>query len=536
MNLLSDPWIPVRTRGDEGRWIAPWQITEELGADPIVAIDAPRADFTGALMQFLIGLLQTAVAPENVQDWEQRFRNPPAPDTLREAIMKFEDCFDFGPERPSFMEDLELEDTADKPINGLLIDAPGGNTLKENKDFFVKRGSVRKLCPEVAAMALLTLQINAPSGGVGHRTSLRGGGPLTALVVNTPRGAFDTLWHNLWLNVLTRPRFEGLSGDASLLDLGARFPWTAPSRVSDKHGVNTTPQDAHPLTLYWAMPRRIRLDWENTTSGACDITGRYSDQLLTGFATRNYGANYEGAWRHPLSPYHENANSAPSAQHPQPGGIHYRHWLGLATSRQGQSRPAAVVDAWRDAYRRSDPLRSQVPHLWAFGYDMDNMKARCWYESLMPLHYVRTDAERFQHRVGAFTEAAELIGNYVNSGLRQAWFKRPGDAKGDTRFLREAFWQTTESDFYEQLAALAHAIDTIADEDALDDALYDIASSWLQVLQRAARRMFDQWAANGYFEAENPARISVAHNDLEKKLNGRKLRQALGLPEKRQAA
>ena len=55
MNLLNEPWMPVR-RGDGTReWIAPHQIS-----DPnIVAFDADRPDFNGALAQFAIGLLQT---------------------------------------------------------------------------------------------------------------------------------------------------------------------------------------------------------------------------------------------------------------------------------------------------------------------------------------------------------------------------------------------------------------------------------------------------------------------------------------------
>src|SRR5690625_2027125 len=220
MNLVKNRWIPVRTSDGKSRWVAPWQITEGVGDSPLVAVDAPRADFTGALMQFLIGVLQTAFAPEDMSEWKRCFRNPPSPEALQETFKPFEEYFEFGPDRPSFMEDLELDQKFDKPIGGLLIDAPGGNTLKENKDFFVKRGSVRQVCPEFAAMALLSLQINAPSGGVGHRTSLRGGGPLTTLVVNTPHGVFDTLWHNLWLNVLTRTSFERLCGDASLTEAG----------------------------------------------------------------------------------------------------------------------------------------------------------------------------------------------------------------------------------------------------------------------------------------------------------------------------
>ncbi|MAA74504.1 MAG: type I-E CRISPR-associated protein Cse1/CasA [Salinisphaeraceae bacterium] len=535
MNLLTNNWIPVRTRSGQHKWIAPWQITEGLKDDPIIAVDAPRADFTGALQQFLIALLQTAFAPERESNWKTTFSDPPEPAALKAAFSEFAAAFNFGPDRPSFMEDLELEGKSDKPIAGLLIEAPGGNTLKENKDVFVKRGQVNGICPEVAAMALLALQVNAPSGGVGHRTSLRGGGPLTTLMMNAPGSEKDTLWHNLWLNVLTAKSFNGLSGQASLNKSEQIFPWLAPCRVSDKTGDPTTPEDAHPLVMYWAMPRRIRLDWNNTQAGVCDVTGRECESLLTGYTTKNYGANYEGAWLHPLSPYHE-SDKGPMPFHPQPGGLPFRYWLGFTGYRENLSRPAAVVSQWQ---QRRDQFSSVagVPHIWAFGFDMDNMQARCWYEALMPLHYVQQNPERFAERIQALIESADQVGRVLRAALKQSWFKRPGDAKGDVSFITDSFWQTMEGDFYAHMRRLVAVLDGEHDSEAAEDhALSDITVSWHVALKSRAIKLFDQWASAGYFEAEDPRRIATAHNDLQKNLNGPKLRKLLGLGTSRKAA
>ena len=50
-----------------------------------------------------------------------------------------------------------------KPIEALLIEAPGDKTLKENADHFIKSGMEKSVCPACTAMALFTLQTNAPS-------------------------------------------------------------------------------------------------------------------------------------------------------------------------------------------------------------------------------------------------------------------------------------------------------------------------------------------------------------------------------------
>jgi CRISPR system Cascade subunit CasA len=71
MNLISEQWIPVRRAGSSGDKIAPWKITDHVGTNinPIVAIASPRPNFDGALVQFLIGLLQTTCTPPDKMTW-----------------------------------------------------------------------------------------------------------------------------------------------------------------------------------------------------------------------------------------------------------------------------------------------------------------------------------------------------------------------------------------------------------------------------------------------------------------------------------
>jgi CRISPR system Cascade subunit CasA len=144
------------------------------------------------------------------------------------------------------------------------------------------------------------LQINAPSGGAGHRTSLRGGGPLTTLIVSD-NDQQKILWQMLWLNVM--PSFSENSEKNELSDI---FPWLARTRTSDdkKEGIDTTPRDTSPLQMYWCMPRRIQLNFEKGGQGECHVCHRENISLLTDYITQNYGINYKGGWKHPLSPHY----------------------------------------------------------------------------------------------------------------------------------------------------------------------------------------------------------------------------------------
>ena len=80
MNLLYEPWMPVRKRDGSREWVAPPQ----LARPDIVAFDADRADFNGALAQFGIGLLQTTTPVERDREWRALFKEPPSGETLAE--------------------------------------------------------------------------------------------------------------------------------------------------------------------------------------------------------------------------------------------------------------------------------------------------------------------------------------------------------------------------------------------------------------------------------------------------------------------
>ena len=522
MNLLNNPWMPVRDAQGQRHWITP----DQLGDPQWIAFDADRPDFNGALAQFAIGLLQTTTPVGDSLAWSALYKAPPDVTTLQGWFAPVVTAFELDGDGPRFMQDFKLgaDGIAINDIGALLIESPGDNAVKNNTDHFVKRAGIRALCPACAATALFTLQTNAPAGGAGHRTGLRGGGPLTTLVLAPPGGH---LWHDLWLNVRDRPAFLAQGGNPELTQPQHCMPWLAPITLLQPQEGEMAQAQVHPAHLYWAMPRRIRLDTGVPQQGLCDICGRPSGQLICRYATKNYGLNYKGSWAHPLSPYYETKEGWLPV-HPQPGGLGYRHWLawvlGASTDKKS-TRVAQVIDR-----------ALQLPHrqtggqlrLWAFGYDMDNMKARCWYESTLPL-YGLADCDRdtrqcVQAEVSRWLAAAELAGMSLRGAIKNAWFS--ADARGEFGHVDASFWGTTEAPFYRQLQTLIEAARTGTEPTSLP-----AREAWHATLVRCALRLFDDtFVGAGAIERQNPRRVALAHRQLRRNLHSPKLRQALGLP------
>ena len=529
-NLLQTPWIPVKRRSGQQQRIAPHALTERLEDDPVVALDTTRPDFDGTLAQFLIGLLQTACAPPDEDGWLDWWDAAPPPDRLRQAFSAHEAYFNLLGDGARFLQESGLPGKEAVPIGNLLIDAPTGQTLRNNMDVFVKRGGVEGLCLPCAALALLTLQTNAPAGGAGNRTSLRGGGPLTTLL----QGA-HSLWETIWLNVLPAPLLLSRYPDAPAGD-DKIFPWLAPTRVSNADGPGeTTPADAHPLQMYWGMPRRILLGEPVDTGQPCGICGGAGPQIAD-YTTRPHGVQYEGPWEHPLSPhYFEKEGAPPSPRHPQPGGITYRYWVGLVEPTQDAlRRPAAVVTYFNQVRCHGlHPTGPVMPQrLWAFGYDMDNMKARCWYDAALPLLHLPDSPEgllALQADIQACVSAVETVAQNVRNCLKQAWFRRPGDVRGDMGFVDAAFWLGTESSFYRTLAALRTSV--AAGEETLA-----VREAWHQLLCREAERLFAVYAESSPAELVDPHRLADARINLGNWNHGPKIREKiLRLPKRAKA-
>ena len=528
MNLVNDPWISVRRKNGAQDWIAPWQLCEQ----DIIALDTRRPDFNCALIQFLIGLVQTTTPVNSYAEWQQLYDAPPSPEILKHWFAPVDSAFVFDGEGARFMQDFGLrtvgvKDTEFNDIGALLIEAPGDNTLKENKDHFIKRGSVTGLCPHCAATALFTLQTNAPSGGNGHYTSLRGGGPLTTLIVATPT---RSLWHTVWLNIRECNSFMGNGGcDANKLEPHFMFPWLAPMKSIQPEGGKTAPIQVNPAQVFWGMPRRIRLDFDAAVSGFCNTCGRKSEKLLTRYITKAKGFDYKGPWRHPLSPYYETKPEEWLPMHPQPGGLGYKHWLGLVLGMYGDKKkiqPASMISHASDRQIVRDRLR-----LWAFGYDMDNMKARCWYESTFPLYGLadRNIAGRklIQAEVAKWINAADHVGFLLRSSVRSAWFSEGAESKGDWGFVDATFWSRTEPVFYRQLSEL---VEQARDKDD-DPILTPLRENWRNALIDVAMKLFDaELVGAAPIERQNPRRVAEAYNRLRASLHGDKLKEILKLP------
>ncbi|PPD35161.1 MAG: type I-E CRISPR-associated protein Cse1/CasA [Methylomonas sp.] len=509
MNLITDPWIPVIRQNQQPDVIAPWQIAET--DNPVIEIAAPRPDFQGALYQLLIGLLQTAFAPEDEDQWDEYWQEPPATTELEAQLQQLASVFELeNSEGVAFLQDADLSDAENKPISTLLIDAPGENTIKKNSDHFVKRNHVEKLCSSCTAIALFTLQTNAPAGGKGIRVGLRGGGPLTTLII--PKAANSTLWQKIWLNVHNQEQLEA----AKTLDARV-LPWLGKTRLSEK-GQITTPVDVHPLHAYWGMPRRIRLT-DKIQDGTCDVCGKPAAELYQGFKTKNYGTNYDGAWVHPLTPYRFDPKKVnfPLSLKGQQGGLGYRHWLGLAMQDEDTGDKAASVVQFYNQERGRQLSDRGHAALWCFGYDMDNMKARCWYESRFPVYFLsdvqRTNLTRWaKELIDAAKEAIKLL----RSEVKAAWFRRPEDAKGDMSQIDAQFWQATEADFYQLLEQLA----VLPAETGL--APSGIYASWFAKLQKQLFAVFENATLAATPEDLDLKRIILAKNNLGKKFHSNK--------------
>jgi CRISPR system Cascade subunit CasA len=439
MDLTQEKWLPVLLADGTRTRVS----LSELFNNNIIDVAYPRADFQGAAWQMLIGLLQCTVAPEDEDDWEEIWDDGIDPEEWAQALNSLAPALHFSPEKPSFLQSFEPLESESSPISGLLIDAPGGNTLKLNKDHFVKRGSVEQICSYCAVMALFAVQTNSPAGGAGYRVGMRGGGPLTTLVVPLEEDKFP-LWKKLWLNVL--PQEDALLAD----QFPAVFPWLAATKTSEKAGNLVTPENAHPLQAYWGMPRRIELDFNDTQAGICDLCGESHDDLLRQMRVKNYGVQYEG-WLHPLSPYRQ-ALKDPSAPwlalKGQPGGLSYKDWLGLLVERVdkfNKNQPAKVV--------RAAASRSKNSGLWCFAWDMDNAKARCWYQHRIPLIHV-DDPEPFLAIIHLVLQLASETLTLLRTALKSAKFENPKEAKADFSMVDIAFWQESEPAFRALLDAL----------------------------------------------------------------------------------
>ena len=554
-NLIRETWIPVRRASGEGERIAPWQLTDRLDKDPITELAAPRPDFDGALIQLLISLVQTAYAPETERDWRRGLTDPPAPETLREAFAEYEQAFNLDGDGPRFMQDFDAEMQGKKKEAAyLLIDSPSENALDSlNQDHFVKDRREQRYSEPALAAALYAYQANVPNTAAGqgarHQSSLRGGGPVTTLVLGA------NLWQTVWLNTVTRSTLENLYGKLKTNKEADIFPWLDSTRTSEsKTGSNTTPDDAHPAQMYWGMPRRVRIEESSRQRGEC---ATYADQDVPTFSTfriESDGINYEGPWKHPLSPFYEDNDGKTKSRKVKGKYFSYRFWTDYVI--QGESQkvgPALPVAAFFRRAARYQELADVFQHqmkMWVFGYETNRGKIRAWRESKMPLYQVPESIRaRFEDTAVQLIEVAGKAAINLRTTLLWGLYGKPkrksdndfwkwelpkrikNDQKIDQKtFLESAdtqFWQDTEPAFYRTLHKTRDRLEG-------DEPLITLKTDWAETFRKAATSIFDRTTQHATFQMADPKTVALARRDLRRFTSpySKKVRKTLRLPEK----
>ena len=208
-NLLTDPFFPVVTSRGDRKWLSYADLAVVDSDDYPIEFGWPRADFNIAAFEFAIGIATLAFRPLRRTDWITLWNSPPRAHDVREALARFAHAFELNGDGPRFMQEFGGLDGGATPIEALLIDTPGANGQEKNADLLTHRARYPAFGLPAAAMALYTLQQFAPSGGAGNRTSMRGGGPLTTLVLpGTEKGVRAPIWRTILANVVEDSRNE----------------------------------------------------------------------------------------------------------------------------------------------------------------------------------------------------------------------------------------------------------------------------------------------------------------------------------------
>jgi CRISPR system Cascade subunit CasA len=283
MNLLEDPWIPVRAEGGSGEFrLIGYE--EVLCADERWSVSLPRDDLELACLQLLVCLTQVIFLPRTIGEVRDRLRQPLGTNAYADAAMQYRDWFDLDHPTQPFMQTRGVKAKEVTPIQKLLIGLPEGN----NHAFFNEVGEVKNLGGACAAIALFNQASNSPSFGGGFKGGLRGGAPITTLVAG--RNLRETIWRNVVTLDRVRSRLPGYEPDPAQ----DRPTWVEPigegasiaaSRIGLARG------------LLW-QPARVELV-KAEKERPCDVLGVASGLGYSGFRKEKFNFAVDGLWPHP---------------------------------------------------------------------------------------------------------------------------------------------------------------------------------------------------------------------------------------------
>jgi CRISPR system Cascade subunit CasA len=135
----------------------------------------------------------------------------------------------------------------------------------------------------------------------------------------------------------------------------------------------------------------------------------------------------------------------------------------------------------------------------------------------MPLLALDEDARALaQLWLRQMIELTDSSARLLQAQVKEAWFSRPKDAKGDVSYIGASLWQVTEQAFYQRLMELGELLrgDTPPQRFPAE-----MAASWYHTVTRQAASLFDELALSGPPEQLDMKRITKARNGFRKKLH-----------------
>ena len=288
MNLLTEPWIPVRP--------LPTGAASKLTLHQLLCEDGrwelclPRDDMELAGLQLLICMAQVFFPPKDIGELKQRIMVHLPAETFERGCVPYRDWFQLDHPNYPFMQVRGVNAKKTTPMDKLLAGLSGAT----NSCFVNEPGLGDCLCGGCAAIALFNQASNAPSfgGGAegGFKAGLRGAAPITTLVQG------EHLRQTIWFNILTAERLvESLPWYQQMRD--QKPTWVTPIVKGEKISV----QKIGLLRgLLW-QPAHIELI-PPVRDQVCACCGFRERGVFQAFNKEQFGFSIDGLWPHPHGP------------------------------------------------------------------------------------------------------------------------------------------------------------------------------------------------------------------------------------------
>lgn len=496
MNLLEDPWIPVRATGGTGAFCL--LTYEQLLCEPgSWQVSLPRDDLELACVQLLVCMTQVMFLPEDDKTLRARIANPLTPADFADGTRPYKDWFDLDHPTHPFMQSRGVKAGEATPIQKLLIGLPEGN----NHAFFNAVGEVRHLGAAVTAIALFNQASNCPSFGGGFKGSLRGNAPITTLVYG------KDLRETVWRNVLTRPRVAKRKIDMPGFELD-QPTWVKPIQEN-----STIPWNEIGLMrgLFW-QPARVELI-KSDVLAPCDVLGGEATSGYSVFLKEKFNFTVDGVWPHPHGAMIINLKKtkAPSEKFASftttaPAWTHLSEFvvpkdINAPDAKEGSIPAGPITQAYE--------IGEQDLHLLIGGYRTNQASV------LERRHEIMSLAQGWQDDWGRLPKLVDIGKSAKEILYKKLVFAVKGDKKKGIKGISTAIHETAEKLFYARTESLIH--ETFSNELTFRE-WATARTAFAKQLAKHCRTIFEELTHPYAMKPELIPVIALARRDLDKDL------------------